>query len=221
MEHLACQLFSPEEVTELRDSLLKTTSKWEDGKTTAGTYAAAGKNNLQLNRESNLSIQKSENVVNAIKANSLLKSFTLPKLIHGLMFTLSNASHGYGMHIDNAYMSTGRSDLSFTLFLSEPKDYQGGELCIQELQGEKKFKLEAGKILIYPSTTLHAVETITAGQRLVCVGWIESYVKNSQDRNILFGLDAGAKGLLANHGRSAELDLIFQAYSNLLRRLGD
>ena len=220
MEHLECQLITPEEASEMRNSLLKPTNDWKDGKLTAGSHAAAVKNNLQLDRKSNLSIERSKDVVEAIEASPLLKSFTLPKLIHGVMFTLSHSSQGYGVHIDNTYMPTGRSDLSFTLFLSEPETYRGGELSIQGLQGEQKFKLAAGKILIYPSTSLHSVETITFGKRLVCVGWIQSYVKSNEDRNILFGLDAGAKGLIANHGRSAELDLIFQAYSNLLRRLG-
>ncbi len=221
MDQLECQLITPEAASELSTSLLKPNNEWKDGKSTAGAHAAAVKNNLQLDRESRLSIEKSRSIVEAIEANPLLKSFTLPKLIHGVMFTLSQSSQGYGVHIDNTYMSTGRSDLSFTLFLSEPETYQGGELSIQGFQSEQKFKLAAGKILIYPSTSLHSVETITYGQRLVCVGWIQSYIKSNEDRNILFGLDAGAKGLMANHGRSDELDLVFQAYSNLLRRLGD
>ena len=76
-------------------------------------------------------------------------------------------------------------------------------------------------MIIYPSTQLHSVAEVKDGERHVCVGWIQSYVQNNEDRNFLFGLDAGAKGLLAKHGRSDELDLIFQAYSNILRRLGD
>ena len=85
---------------------------------------------------------------------------------------------------------------------------------------EKKFKLNAGEIIIYPSTYLHAVKKIKNGERIVCVGWIESYVKSIEVREYLFDLDAGAKGLLANNGRSDELDLIFKSYSNFLRLLG-
>ena len=85
----------------------------------------------------------------------------------------------------------------------------------------EKIKLSAGEIIIYPSTQLHSVAEVINGERFVCVGWIQSYVQNNEDRNFLFGLEAGAKGLLAKHGRSEELDLIFQSYSNLLRRLGD
>ena len=86
---------------------------------------------------------------------------------------------------------------------------------------EKEFKLNLGEILIYPSTYLHSVQEVTKGERIVCVGWIESYVKCIEEREYLFDLDAGARSLLAKHGRSDELDLIFKSYSNLLRVLGD
>ena len=137
------------------------------------------------------------------------------------MCTKSIEGNGYGIHIDNPYMPTGRSDLSFTLFLNEPKEYQGGELCIKTINKNEKIKLSAGEIIIYPSTQLHSVAEVKSGERFVCVGWIQSYIQSNEERNFLFGLDAGAKGLLAKHGRSDELDLIFQCYSNLLRRLGD
>ena len=86
---------------------------------------------------------------------------------------------------------------------------------------DETIELSAGEMIIYPSTQLHSVAEVKDGERHVCVGWIQSYIQNNEDRNFLFGLDAGAKGLLAKHGRSDELDLVFQAYSNLLRRLGD
>lgn len=125
------------------------------------------------------------------------------------------------MHIDNAYMSSGRSDLSFTLFLSDPKDYEGGELAIQTLQETKRIKLPQGHIVIYPSTSIHSVEEVRSGNRFVCVGWIHSYVSSNEDRKSLFNLDAGARAILSKHGRTPEVDLLFQSYSNLLRSLGD
>ena len=137
------------------------------------------------------------------------------------MFTKSTKGMSYGSHIDNAFMSSGRSDLSFTIFLSEKSQYEGGELLIENLNGENKFKLDLGEILIYPSTYLHSVQELQNGERMVCVGWIESYVKSIEEREYLFDLDAGAKSLLAKQGRSDELDLIFKSYSNLLRVLGD
>ena len=137
------------------------------------------------------------------------------------MFTKSVQGMKYGRHIDNAYMSTGRADLSFTIFLNEKDKYKGGELLIESLNSESKFKLDVGGIIIYPSTYLHSVEEVIDGERLVVVGWIESYIRSIEEREYLFDLDAGAKALLAKHGRSNELDLIFKSYSNLLRTLGD
>ena len=127
----------------------------------------------------------------------------------------------YGRHIDNPFMSSGRSDLSFTLSLTDRNNYEGGELIIEEMNEDKSFKLNAGEIIIYPSTYLHSVKKVTKGERLVCIGWIESYVKSAEEREYLFDLDAGARGLLAKNGRSDELDLIFKSYSNLLRLLGN
>ena len=138
-----------------------------------------------------------------------------------MMFTKSLKNMLYGRHIDNPFMSSGRSDLSFTISLTNKDNYQGGELIIETINSEKEFKLNAGEILIYPSTYLHSVKEVTKGERLVCVGWIESYVKSIEEREYLFDLDAGAKSLLSKHGRSDELDLIFKSYSNILRLLGN
>ena len=136
------------------------------------------------------------------------------------MFTKSLNNMHYGRHIDNPFMSSGRADLSFTISLTDKSTYDGGELIIEEMNAEKEFKLHSGEIIIYPSTYLHSVKEIKNGERIVCVGWIESYIKSIEEREYLFDLDAGAKGLLAKNGRSDELDLIFKSYSNLLRLLG-
>jgi len=144
----------------------------------------------------------------------------LPKIIHGIMFTKTLNSMQYGRHIDNPFMSSGRADLSFTIFLTDKSTYDGGELIIEEMNSEREFKLNAGEIILYPSAYLHSVKEIKNGERIVCVGWIESYVKSIEEREYLFDLDAGAKGLLAKNGRSDELDLIFKSYSNFLRLLG-
>jgi len=221
MEYLTHSLIKKSEANEIVQKLKLEKSSWQDGRKTAGSHAAKIKHNLQLDKSSKLSNELKEFIINKILSNPLIKSFTLPSLIHGVMFTKSKAGNGYGSHVDNPYMPSGRSDLSFTLFLSEPESYQGGYLCIEKINTTKKIKLSAGDMIIYPSTKLHSVSKVEEGERYVCVGWIQSYVKNNEDRNFLFELDAGAKGLLAKHGRSDELDLIFQAYSNLLKRLGD
>ena len=221
MEYLTHSLLNESEAHNIVKELQAEKSSWQDGKKTAGSHAAKIKNNFQLDKNSKISIKIKDLVVKKIISDALIKSFTLPCLIHGVMLTKSLAGNGYGMHVDNPYMPSGRSDLSFTLFLNNPEDYEGGSLCIQTINETKQIKLSAGEMIIYPSTQLHSVSQVKKGERLVCVGWIQSYVQNNEDRNFLFGLDAGAKGLLAKHGRSDELDLIFQSYGNLLRRLGD
>ena len=221
MNYLTSQLLIHEELETINKNLKNQKDLWEDGKKTAGSYASKVKNNLQLNRNSEFSKKYAELIKRKILSNQLIKSFALPKLIHGIMFTKSQKDMHYGRHVDNPFMSSGRSDLSFTISLTHQDSYEGGELLIETINSEKKFKLNAGEIIIYPSTYLHSVEEIKNGERIVCVGWIESYVKSIEEREYLFDLDAGAKGLLAKHGRSDELDLIFKSYSNLLRLLGN
>ena len=221
MNYLTHQLLNPEELKLLNNTLNKENLPWEDGKKTAGNQASKVKHNLQLNKKSDISKKCAELISGKILSDYLIKSFTLPKKIHGTMFTKSTRGMKYGRHIDNSYMSSGRADLSFTIFLNYKDSYEGGELLIENMNSEKQFKLNSGQILIYPSTYLHSVQEVTRGERFVCVGWIESYVKSIEEREYLFDLDAGAKGLLAKHGRSDELDLIFKSYSNLLRTLGN
>ena len=220
MNYLTRELLNSEELEILRKNLDNEELFWENGKLTAGKHAAEVKNNLQLKKDLNLSKKLSKLIIKKILSNDLIKSFALPKKIHGTMFSKSKSGMKYGSHIDNPFMSTGRADLSFTIFLSSKENYDGGALSIESFNSEKKFKLEAGEIIIYPSTYLHSVEEVIAGERLVFIGWIESYVKSIEEREYLFDLDAAARSLLAKYGRSEEVDLIFKSYSNLLRRLG-
>jgi len=220
MNYLTHKLLNTEELKILRKNLDKENLFWEDGKQTAGKHAAKVKNNLQLRRDSDLSKKFSSLITKKILSNELIKSFALPKKVHGTIFSKSKKGMGYGRHIDNAYMSSGRADLSFTIFLNCKDNYEGGALSIESLNSEEKFKLDAGEMIIYPSTYLHSVEEVIVGERLVFVGWIESYIKSIEEREYLFDLDAAARSLLAKYGRSSEVDLIFKSYANLLRRLG-
>ena len=221
MNYLTTTLLNDKEIKTIKKDLNILNKNWEDGKKTAGTHAAAVKNNLQLSRKSDISQKYTTFIIEKMLSNPLIKSFSLAKRIHGIMFTKSSKGMKYGRHIDNAFMSTGRSDLSFTIFLNKKNDYEGGELIIDDINTEHKFKLNEGEIVIYPSTYLHSVNQIDNGERLVCVGWIESYVKSIEEREYLFDIDSGARGILAKSGRSDELDLIFKSYSNLLRILGN
>ena len=221
MNYLTCPLLLDEEIKILKANLSSKDDDWEDGKKTAGSLASKVKNNLQLNRNSDISKKNAGFIVNKLLTNKLIKSFALPKKIHGIMFTKSTKGMKYGRHIDNAYMSSGRADLSFSIFLNKKNSYGGGELVVENINTENKFKLNEGEIIIYPSTYLHSVEEITNGERLVCVGWIESYVKSIEEREYLFDIDAGARSILSKYGRSDDLDLIFKSYSNLLRLLSN
>ena len=220
MNYLTRQLLNEEEIEILNNNINEQNNLWEDGKKTAGSHASKVKNNLQLNRESDTSKKYAGIISKKILSDNLIKSFALPKKIHGIMFTKSTKGMQYGRHVDNSFMSSGRADLSFTIFLNSKDNYDGGELSIECINSEERFKLNAGEIIIYPSTYLHSVIEVTRGERYVCVGWIESYVKSIEEREYLFDLDAGARSLLAKYGRSDELDFIFKSYSNLLRVLG-
>ena len=221
MNYLTHKLLDSEDLEILTKNLEKESLLWEDGKLTAGKHAAKVKNNLQLRRDSDLSIKFSGLITKKILSNELIKSFALPKKIHGTIFSKSTSGMEYGRHIDNAYMSSGRADLSFTVFLNCKNKYEGGALLIESLNSEENFKLDAGEIIIYPSTYLHSVEKVIDGERLVFIGWIESYVKSIEEREYLFDLDAAARSLLAKYGKSEEVDLIYKSYSNFLRRLGN
>ena len=155
MNYLNHQLLNFKELDLLQTNIEKKDLQWEDGKKTAGKHAAYSKNNLQLDRESETSKKYAGLISEIILRNNLIKSFALPKKIHGTIFSKSTSGMEYGRHIDNAYMSSGRADLSFTVFLSSEDKYEGGALSIENLNSEEKFKLSAGEIIIYPSTYLH------------------------------------------------------------------
>jgi PKHD-type hydroxylase len=111
-----------------------------------------------------------------------------------------------------------RSDVSFTLFLSPPSTYEGGELVIESTDAEQAYKLEAGSVIIYPSSTLHRVEPVTEGVRLVAVAWVQSLVREPSDREILFDLDTTRRAIFTKQGKTIEFDLISKSHANLLRK---
>ncbi|QNI48678.1 Fe2+-dependent dioxygenase [Synechococcus sp. A15-60] len=218
MNHLKLPLLSKEQC-ESMISLLKQ-AQWIDGRSTAGAQASTGKINEQVEQTSPERIDIQTIVQTAMWNQPAIKSFCLPRKLHRFQISKTSKGGGYESHVDNAYMSSGRSDLSFTVCLSDTNSYAGGSLEVDSISDSIELTLQQGEIVIYPSTTLHRVKTVTSGERIVCVGWIESYVKSEIDRITLFQLDSGARGLLAKHGRSDELDQVFLAYTNLLRSLG-
>ena len=218
MNHLQLPLLSPEQCESIISLLNQ--AEWVDGRSTAGAQASRGKINEQVEQTSPERIDIQNIVQTAMWKNPAIKSFCLPRKLHRFQISKTSEGGGYDSHVDNAYMSSGRSDLSFTVCLSDAKNFEGGSLEVDSISDSTELKLHQGEIVIYPSTTLHRVKKVTAGERIVGVGWIESYVKSETDRVTLFQLDSGARGLLAKHGRSDELDQVFLAYTNLLRSLG-
>ena len=214
------QLLSQEQALALLSQLMAPDSPWEAGVETAGWHARSVKHNRQLQRASDLHRQLAAGVLQALEAHPLLQAAALPLRIHSLRFSRCGPGEGYGRHLDDAYMAEGRSDLSFTVFLSPPDHYSGGELVLEGPAGEERCKLAAGAAVVYPSTLLHRVEPVGQGERLVAVGWIESRIRSAEQRELLFELDTARRSLFAREGKSEEFDLISRSYSNLLRLWG-
>jgi len=196
--------------------------QWGRGAATAGWHARAVKDNDQALAGPVLErVQKL--VVAALEANPVLQSMALPRRILPPLFSRCEAGQGYGTHVDDAIIgSVGiRSDVSVTVFLSDPETYVGGELVVETLAGEDDAKFPAGAAVLYPSSLLHRVAPVTAGQRLVAVTWIESRVRDPGQREILFDLDRVRRAIFEKEGKSGTFDLVAKSYSNLLRSWAD
>ena len=219
MNFLSLSLLDSDKLSLFQRKLVQDDLEWLDGKLTAGEQAAVVKQNRQLNPKSDLACELNSVVTTQLCSTPLVKSFSLIRRVHSVLVSRCNHGDGYGWHVDNPFSKYGRRDISFTVFLSNLDDYEGGGLEIQGVQETSLFRLPAGHVVMYPSSSLHRVQPVSRGTRYACVGWIESYVQADEDRSLLFNLDAGARGLLARYGRSDELDLIFQSYTNAVRRL--
>ncbi|MEM9571319.1 MAG: Fe2+-dependent dioxygenase [Pseudomonadota bacterium] len=195
---------------------------WIDGTKTAGRTARQVKRNQQADLTSRSGVKLRDTLSTAIKGHPLIRSAARPARFSKLLVSKTEQGGGYGMHIDNAFMGgdeTLRTDLSFTLFLSSPDEYEGGELQIEHSGQSIRAKPDAGDLILYPSTSLHQVRSVTSGTRLVCVGWIESRIKRAEDREILFDVSNLKAELSKQYDpQSPELLITAKLLSNLLRR---
>ncbi len=216
------EIISPDELTTITQTLAQ--AEFIDGKLTAGWHAKLVKNNQQLKAGTSQKELQAK-IRTALSCNALFQTAIRPKSVHSLLFSRYELGMSYDTHVDNALMSNNsnlcRSDVSFTLFLNSPADYEGGELVIEGVQEEKAYKLEAGSAIIYPSTSLHRVEPVTKGTRLVAVGWVQSSIRDAGDREILFDLDTARRSIFALQGKTPEFDLISKSIANLLRKWAD
>jgi PKHD-type hydroxylase len=195
-------------------------ARFEDGAATAGYAAREVKRNLQVPQDSEIGRKCAPIVVQALQRNPIFFSAALPHRLHGPVFNRYEPGMTYGEHVDNALMgmpATVRTDVSATLFLSAPQDYDGGELVVQESGGEG-LKLAAGSIVIYPSTSAHRVLPVRRGARLAAVLWIQSLVRDDMQRRLLFELDVSLGALREKLPAAAELATLTAIYHNLLRQ---
>lgn len=205
--------------TILKDLTLVT---WRDGTETAGAVARTVKQNDQADLSSRAGARIREVLFEHISRHPVLAAFARPAKYSRFLISRTRKGGGYGLHVDNPFMPSAtdliRTDLSFTLFLTSPEDYEGGELAIEAAGLTQKVKGEAGDLILYPSTSLHQVKTVTSGERIVCVGWIESQVRSHEKREILFDLENLKAELFRKHdANSMEMLMLAKTMANLKR----
>ena len=215
-----------EQVSRFRSALEG--AQWVDGRQTVGAQGSAVKRNLQLAEQSPLRRELGAEVLAALARNPVFFAATLPLRTLPPRFNRYEGGGEYGFHVDGAVMALApvegrppehvRSDVSCTLFLSDPDDYDGGGLVIEDTYGEHEVKLPAGDLIVYPSSSLHRVEPVTRGTRLASFFWVQSMVRDLEQRQMLFKLDTSIQSLTASGADREALLQLTGIYHNLLRR---
>jgi PKHD-type hydroxylase len=213
-------VLTPEELQSIQSSL--NNAEFVDGKLTAGWHAKLVKDNQQLSTKDTVAKSVKETITQALSRSQLFQMAVKPKKMRSPLISRYETGMSYGTHVDNALMGQGndlmRSDVSFTLFLNPSDEYEGGKLIMETPQGEQSFKLDAGAMITYPSTTLHRVEPVTKGKRLVAVSWVQSLIRDPNEREILFDLETTRQAIFAKQGKTQEFDLVAKSCANLLRK---
>lgn len=218
-------VLTPEQVSQARQVFAQT--EWVDGRATAGHQSARTKNNLQLPEDHPAARQLGEMILEALGRNALFISAALPSRVFPPLFNRYEGGGSFGTHVDNAIRQIGatghriRTDLSATLFLAEPDEYDGGELVVEDTFGTHGVKLPAGHMILYPATSLHHVRPVTRGARIASFFWIQSMVRDDGARTVLFDLDMAIQRLnrdTPDHPSAVQLTGV---YHNLLRRFAE
>lgn len=214
-------LLTPDEVRDCRQALEQAT--WQDGRTTAGSLAVKVKSNLQLPIDSPIAAQLGHLILDRLGRNPLFLSAALPLRVLPPRFNRYEGGGTYGNHIDNAlFVIPGtaikvRTDVSTTVFFSNPEEYEGGELIVEDTYGHQSVKLAAGDAIVYPGTSLHRVNPVNRGTRYASFFWTQSLVKSDEQRRLLFDLDQSIQQLTVDHPDHAKLSALSGTYHNLLR----
>lgn len=218
-------ILSAEEVVQVRAIIDK--AQWVDGKITAGFQSSRTKDNMQIPEDHPAARESSDFILSALQRNPLFMSAALPLKVFPPLFNSYAGGQSFGTHVDNAIRQVPgtphrvRTDLSATLFLTDPNDYDGGELCIEDTYGLHRVKLPAGHLILYPATSLHFVEPVTRGARVSSFFWIQSMIRRDSQRTLLFDLDTSIQRLTQDapdHPSTVQLTGI---YHNLLRQWAD
>jgi PKHD-type hydroxylase len=202
-------------------------ANWVDGRVTAGHQSAIAKDNLQIREDDPVARQIGDQILAALQRNPLFMSAALPLRVFPPLFNLYRSGQSFGNHVDNAIRHVPgtnlriRTDLSATLFLADPDEYDGGELIVEDTYGVHSVKLPAGHMVLYPASSLHNVRPVTRGARLASFFWIQSMIRDDAERTVLFDLDTAIQRLtvdLPDHPAALQLTAV---YHNLLRRWAD
>lgn len=214
-------VLTPEQVQDCRQALFS--AEWEDGKKTAGYLAQHVKANLQLPLTSPVGLQVGQFLLHILQNNPTYIAAALPAKILPPRFNCYQGGGTYGNHIDNAIFPIAgtetrlRTDVSSTLFLSDADEYEGGELVIEDTYGTQSIKLNAGDMVVYPGTSLHRVNPVTAGTRLASFFWAQSMVRQAHRRRMLWDLDQSIQAIAATNSQHPQLAVLSGVYHNLLR----
>jgi PKHD-type hydroxylase len=218
-------LLSDEQVAHARHLL--DGADWVDGRVTAGQQSARVKHNLQLREDHEVSRELGDVILGELQRNPLFVAAALPSRVFPPLFNRYQGGHAFGNHVDNAVRQIAgtplriRTDLSATIFLSEPGEYDGGELIVEDTYGVHAVKLPAGHMVLYPSSSLHRVEPVSQGVRIASFFWVQSMVRDDGARTLLFDLDSSIQRLTVDVPDHPSLVPLTAVYHNLLRRWAD
>ena len=216
-------VFSPADTAAMRAQLEAATDAWVDGRATAGYQGAPVKRNQQIAEGSSIALEMGDRIIAALERHPLFISAALPNKVYPPLFNRYEGGMHFGSHVDGAIRlvpGSGvrvRTDLSVTLFLTPPDEYDGGELLIEDTFGVQEVKLPAGHAILYPGTSLHQVRPVTRGARVSSFFWVQSLVRDDTQRAMLFDIDGAIQRLNASNGDDAARRTLVGCYHNLLR----
>ena len=216
MLYFTHKLLEEAKVEELASRIMMS-NEWRDGKASSAK-ASQIKKNLQLNFGTESYSKLSTEIINIIDNDNMIKSYAFPAKIFNILFTRTGKGMFYGPHLDSPYLKTGRRDMSFTIFLNKSEEYNGGELILYIPPEKKSIKLNPGEMIIYPTKYLHEVKEVTEGERMVCVGWIESQIPRDDDRESLSLMRIGISEITKQLGKAPGIKSLDVSFNRIYKR---